>query len=100
MTENEMSLLDKLGVDIGYQSTHTKTITEDDIVRFAEVSGDYNPVHLDEKYAKKTLFGGRIAHGVLAISFISAAAAKIPGLVILLSPGVSASKSPAAKNDL
>jgi len=85
MTENEMSLLDKLGVDIGYRSTHTRTVTEADITRFAEVSGDYNPVHLDEAYAKQTLFGGRIAHGVLAISFISAAAAKIPGLPILLS---------------
>ena len=85
MAENDMSLLDKLGVDIGYQSTHTKTITGADIARFAEVSGDYNPVHLDEAYAKQTLFGGRIAHGVLAISLISAAAAKIPGLVILLS---------------
>jgi len=85
MTENDMPLLDKLGVDIGYQSTHTKKITEADIAQFAEVSGDYNPVHMNEEYAQKTLFGGRIAHGVLAISLISAAAAKIPGLPILLS---------------
>ena len=85
MAEKEASLLEKLGVDIGYKTTHTKTITENDITRFAAVSGDYNPVHMSEDYAKKTFFGGRVAHGVMAISLISAAAAKLPGLVILLS---------------
>jgi 3-hydroxybutyryl-CoA dehydratase len=85
MADNDISLLDKLGVDIGYQSTHGKTITEKDITQFAEVSGDYNPVHLEEEFARKTLFGGRIAHGVIAISLISAAVAKFPGLVILIS---------------
>jgi 3-hydroxybutyryl-CoA dehydratase len=85
MAENERSLLDRLGIDIGDTSTHRKTITEKDITQFAEVSGDYNPVHLDEEFARKTLFGGRIAHGVIAISLISAAVAKFPGLVILVS---------------
>ncbi len=85
MAEQEQSLLDRMGIDIGYKTTHTKTIAEDDIVKFAEVSGDYNPVHLDEDFARKTLFGGRIAHGVIAISLISAAVAKFPGLVILVS---------------
>jgi len=85
MAEQEMPILEKLGVDIGYRTTHTKTIAEADIVQFAEVSGDYNPVHMSEEYASKTLFGGRIAHGVIAISLISAAAAKLPGLPILLS---------------
>ncbi len=85
MTEQEPSLLDRLGIDIGYKTTHTKSIAEADIVKFAEVSGDYNPVHLDEEFARKTLFGGRIAHGVIAISLISAAVAKFPGLVILVS---------------
>ncbi len=85
MAENEPSLLDRLGIDIGYTSTHRKMITEKDIKQFAEVSGDYNPVHLDEEFARNTLFGGRIAHGVIAISLISAAVAKLPGLVILIS---------------
>lgn len=85
MVEQDKTLLEKLGVDIGYQTTHTKTITEADIKQFAEVSGDFNPIHLNEEYARKTFFGGKIAHGVLAISLISAAAAKLPGLVILLS---------------
>ena len=85
MAENDIPILDKLGVDIGYKTTHVKTITERDIELFAEASGDYNPVHMDEEYAQKTLFKGRIAHGVLAISLLSAAMSKLPGLVILLS---------------
>ena len=84
MTEQEVSILDKLGVDIGYKTTHMKTITEADIVAFAGVSGDFNPVHMSEEFAKKTFFAGRVAHGAIAISLISAAMAKFPGLVILL----------------
>ena len=85
MAEEDMSILEKLGVDIGYKTTHAKTITEADIIQFAEVSGDYNPVHMSEEFAKKTFFEGRVAHGVIAIGLISAAVAKLPGLVILLS---------------
>ena len=84
MVEKDVSILDKLGVDIGFKTTHTKTITEADINRFAEVSGDFNPIHVSEEYAKKTLFGGRIAHGVLALGILSAATTKLPGLVIFL----------------
>ncbi len=86
MTEQQQpTILDKLGVDVGYKATHVKTITEADIVLFAGVSGDFNPVHVNEEYAKKTFFGGRIAHGVIAIALLSAAMSKLPGLVILLS---------------
>ncbi len=85
MTEKSNSILDKLGVGIGYKTTHIKTITEADINLFAEVSGDFNPVHMNEEYAKKTFFGGRIAHGVIPVGLLSAAGAKLPGLVILLS---------------
>lgn len=48
-----------------------RTMTEADIVSFAGLSGDYNPLHTDAEYAKKTLFGGRIAHGVLGLSIAS-----------------------------
>jgi 3-hydroxybutyryl-CoA dehydratase len=48
------------------------TVTEQDIQDFARVSGDYNPVHMDEEYAKTTMFGTRIAHGALTASYISA----------------------------
>ena len=85
MAEKDKSILDKLGVDIGYKTTHVKSISEADINLFAEVSGDFNPVHVSEEYAEKTFFGGRIAHGVISIALLSAAMAKLPGLVILLS---------------
>jgi len=84
MADKEASILDKLGVDIGFKTTHVKTITEADINLFAEVSGDFNPVHTREEYAKKTFFGGRIAHGAISLSLLSAAMAKLPGLVIFL----------------
>ncbi|MBM4432689.1 MAG: MaoC family dehydratase [Chloroflexi bacterium] len=80
----EKTILDKLGVDVGKKVSYTKTVFEADINRFAEVSGDFNPVHMREEYAKKTFFGGRIAHGVLTLGFLSAAMAKLPGLVIFL----------------
>ena len=88
MAEKDTSILEKLGVDIGYKTTHMKTVTEADINLFAEVSGDFNPVHISEEYAKKTFFGGRIAHGVIAIGLLSAAMAKLPGLVVFLSQSV------------
>ena len=88
MLEKDVSILDKLGVDIGYKTTHVKAITENDIELFAEVSGDFNPVHMSEEYGKKTFFGGRIAHGALTQALLSAAMAKLPGLVIFLSQSV------------
>jgi 3-hydroxybutyryl-CoA dehydratase len=65
---------------VGMESTIEKTVTIEDIKRFAEVSGDFNPVHLDEEFAKKTIFKGRIAHGFLIASFISTIiATELPG---------------------
>lgn len=52
-------------------TTEARTITEDDIVRFADLSGDRHRLHLDEDYAEKTPFGGRIAHGLLGLSIAS-----------------------------
>jgi 3-hydroxybutyryl-CoA dehydratase len=57
---------------IGTKATLSRTITEDDILHFAAVSGDYNPLHLDAEYARRSLFGERIAHGFLVGSLISA----------------------------
>ena len=48
------------------------TVSEQDVIDFARVSGDYNPLHMDEDYAKTTQFKGRIAHGALSASYISA----------------------------
>ena len=65
---------------VGMESTTEKTVTIEDIKRFAEVSGDFNPVHLDEEFAKKTIFKRRIAHGFLTASFISTViATELPG---------------------
>lgn len=52
-------------------TTDSRTITEADLVRFADLSGDRHRLHLDETYAKQSLFGGRIAHGLLGLSIAS-----------------------------
>ena len=57
---------------IGDTFTVQKEVTDELIRKFAEVSGDHNPIHLDEEFAAKTRFGKRIAHGMLGASFISA----------------------------
>lgn len=72
-------------VNVGFKESVTKTITAEDIRKFAEVSTDFNPLHLDDEYAGKTIFGERIAHGILAVGLISAALAKLPGTVVYLS---------------
>ena len=58
-------------ISIGQSAEFAKTVTVADILGFAEISGDRNPVHLDEDFAKATSFRGRIAHGLLSASFIS-----------------------------
>jgi 3-hydroxybutyryl-CoA dehydratase len=58
----------------------SKTVTEADILAFADVSGDRNPVHIDAEYAAKTMFKERIAHGMLSAGYISAVfAMELPG---------------------
>jgi acyl dehydratase len=60
----------------GDTASLSKTITDNDIRAFAEVSGDQNPLHLDEHFAKQTRFGRRVAHGMLGASLISAVIAR------------------------
>ena len=57
---------------IGDKFITSREITDELIRKFADVSGDYNPIHLDEEFAKTTRFGRRIAHGMLSGAFISA----------------------------
>ena len=59
-------------LEIGMSRYVRKTVTDQDIEMFAAVSTDHNPVHLDEDYAADTMFGGRIAHGMLTAGLISA----------------------------
>ena len=56
---------------VGDSAQISKTITEADINDFARVTGDFNPVHLEQAYAEKTIFKGRIAHGLLSVGLLS-----------------------------
>jgi 3-hydroxybutyryl-CoA dehydratase len=72
-------------LEIGEEAGFTKTITETDVYLFAGISGDFNPLHLDESYAKNTVFGTRIAHGALPPSLIAPVLGmKLPGLGTIL----------------
>lgn len=65
---------------VGDKASLSKTVTDKDIVSFAELVGDYNPIHIDEEYARNGRFGGRVAHGALTIGLISAVLGnKMPG---------------------
>lgn len=62
-----------LGIKVGHSASFSKTVSEKDVVAFAEITGDNQPLHLDDAYAAKTRFKGRIAHGMLSAGIISAA---------------------------
>lgn len=65
---------------VGQTAHHSKTITEADIALFAAVTGDTNPIHFDEDFASKTMFKGRIAHGITTAGLISTVlGTKLPG---------------------
>ena len=65
---------------VGMHATVSRTITETDLRNFSGVSGDTNPMHLNEEYARSTPFGGCIVHGMLTASLLSAAiGTKLPG---------------------
>jgi 3-hydroxybutyryl-CoA dehydratase len=67
-------------IEVGDSASFGKTVSESDIYTFAGVTGDLNPAHIDEEYAKKTMFKGRIAHGMLGAGFISAVlGTRLPG---------------------
>ena len=67
-------------LEIGMRRKLQRKITQNDILLFSKISGDENPVHLDEEYARQTIFGRRIAHGMLTASLISAVIAEqLPG---------------------
>jgi 3-hydroxybutyryl-CoA dehydratase len=67
-------------LEVGMEASYSKTITNEDVLAFADLSGDTNPVHLDDAYAAGTMFKGRIAHGFLTASLISTVlGTKLPG---------------------
>ena len=62
---------------VGRKVTVSKTVSETDVYLFAGITGDYSPNHVDEAYMRKTPYGRRIAHGALAVGFMSQASTKI-----------------------
>ncbi len=68
----------------GYRIEYEKTLNEIDLAFFGLASGDLNLVHFDEEFASKTKFGGRVVHGMLTTSLVSAAVARMPGTIVLL----------------
>lgn len=67
-------------ISVGMTEVFEKSVSEQDIVAFADVSGDYNPVHMDQAYAETTMFKGRIAHGMLSAAYISTVlGTRLPG---------------------
>src|SRR6185503_8797344 len=69
--------------DVGQHVTFTKTFTEDDLRRFVEITGDENPLHVDDEFAARTPFGRRVLHGMLTASIFST-------MVGMLLPGTGA----------
>jgi 3-hydroxybutyryl-CoA dehydratase len=69
-----------MSIRVGDVAEVSKTITDEDVRAFADLTGDHNPVHLDDQYASNTRFGRRVAHGMLTASLISSLLAnKLPG---------------------
>jgi 3-hydroxybutyryl-CoA dehydratase len=75
-----LTIRERTHFDIGEEASLTRTIGEADVAAYARISGDENPIHLDETYAQGTRFGGRIVHGMLIAGLISAVLGnKLPG---------------------
>ena len=68
-------------LSVGQSAEMLRTVSEGDLYVYAGVTGDYNPVHLDAEFAAKSMFGERIAHGMLSVGFISAVlGTQLPGV--------------------
>ena len=67
-------------LEVGMSASYAKTVTEADVILFAGISGDDNPVHINEEFAAETMFKGRIAHGMFSGALISCVAGtRLPG---------------------
>ncbi len=76
---------DPTELSVGDRITFSKTLTDEDVSAFADISGDTNRLHLETEFAEESRFGTRIVHGTLVSGLISAALARLPGLTIYLS---------------
>jgi 3-hydroxybutyryl-CoA dehydratase len=68
---------------VGERAEYVRTVTEQDVVEYARISGDDNAIHLDEAFAAKTRFGGRVAHGALSFGFLAASQTRLLGTGII-----------------
>ena len=67
-------------IQVGDQATFAKTITEADVFAFAGITGDFNPIHINLEFAKNSLFGKRVAHGMLTASLVDQTLTNLGGL--------------------
>jgi 3-hydroxybutyryl-CoA dehydratase len=74
---------------VGDTERAERTVTTDLIDDYAAVTGDENPLHLDEEYASEGLFGGRVAHGMFTVGVVSGALAELPGDIVYVSQDLS-----------
>lgn len=87
-------------LEVGMTDSYGKTVTDADVVMFAGISGDTNPVHLNETFAEQTRFKGRIAHGMLAASFVSTVlGTRLPGAGCIYLGQTLAFKAPVRVGD-
>ena len=68
-------------IPLGHMESVRKTLGETDVYLFAGITGDFSGVHVDEEFAKRTRFGGRIAHGALLVGFVSTVMARMTALL-------------------
>ena len=83
--ELDSEAADPTELSVGDRITVSKTLTDEDVSAFADISGDTNRLHLETEFAEESRFGTRIVHGTLVSGLISAALARLPGLTIYLS---------------
>ena len=87
-------------IQVGMTDTYTRTVSERDVQLFGEATGDMNPVHFDEEYARKTIFRGRVAHGALTVGFVSAVVGnELPGAGTIFTGATIALKAPVRIGD-
>ncbi|MBW1888436.1 MAG: MaoC family dehydratase [Deltaproteobacteria bacterium] len=87
-------------LEVGDNASFSKTVTEADIILYAGITGDVNPLHIDEEYAKKSIFEGRVAHGGITMGLISAVLGdKLPGLGTIMLEMICKFKAPVRIGD-
>ena len=85
---------------LGMSASLSRTVSEREIELFGAATGDMNPVHFDEAYARKTVFRGRVAHGALCVGYVSAViGTELPGAGTIFTGAIIAFKAPVRIGD-